>query len=93
MLLVFSNKFLYSESIVAVKEWLKSLPISELTPVECGSDTLNSSHIEDIEKAVGSFKVWCIVLYVLVTLGFLDCTMWEMYSKGEVQSITDLQSE
>lgn len=57
MLLVFSNKFLYSESIVAVKEWLKSLPISELTPVECGSDTLNSSHIEDIEKAVNSFKV------------------------------------
>lgn len=43
--------------MACVKEWLKSLPINDLTPVECGSDTLNTFHIENIEKSVNSVKV------------------------------------
>lgn len=51
--------YYYSEvTITAVKEWLKSLPIYNLQPVECGSDTLNESHITEIERAVENMKVY-----------------------------------
>ena len=45
-------------TITAVKEWLKSLPIYNMQPVECGSDTLNESHITEIERAIENMKVY-----------------------------------
>ena len=43
-----------TEKITLAKEWLKSLPINDMQPVMCGSDTLDQSHIEEIEKALSS---------------------------------------
>lgn len=44
------------ETITAAKQWLKSLPIHDMETVECGSDTLNDSHITEIEKAIFKLK-------------------------------------
>ena len=48
------------ETITAAKQWLKSLPVHDMETVECGSDTLNDSHITEIEKAIFKLKV-CII--------------------------------
>ena len=60
--------YLFSESMACVKEWLKSLPINDLAPVECGSDTLNTFHIENIEKSINSVKVHCSMYTVYTYL-------------------------
>jgi len=41
-----------TESLSAVKEWLKQLPTNDIKPVQCGSFTLDEPQIAAIEKAV-----------------------------------------
>ena len=53
------------ETITAAKQWLKSLPIHDMETVECGSDTLNDSHILEIEKAIIKLKV-CIIIIIII---------------------------
>ena len=47
-----------SETLSAVKEWLKKLPSQGLEAVDCGSYTLDPPQIAAIEKAVSDIQVW-----------------------------------
>ena len=46
-----------SESISAVKDWLKKLPSEGADAVDCGSETLDKPQIAAIEKAVLDMQV------------------------------------
>jgi len=46
-----------TESLSAVKEWLKQLPTNDIKPVQCGSFTLDEPQIAAIEKAVLDMEI------------------------------------
>lgn len=59
MYMYISNHYNYStqDSFQNVREWMKSLFIYGLELTKCGSDTLNESHVSEIDKALSLVKV------------------------------------
>ena len=45
-----------SSGLQECKEWLKSLPVQNAVPVECGSWTLNTAQINEVQSAIDLMK-------------------------------------